>query len=66
MKKDDRHHSYRMCKLTEQADKFNLEKIKKLTSNPKFICKHCGRKANNKENLCKPVSLVDDVYETLS
>jgi hypothetical protein len=48
---------HKMCKLTEQSNKFDVEKIKKLTSNPKFICKCCGRTANNKNNLCNPASL---------
>ena len=47
----------KMCQLTKQAHKFDLEKIKKLASNSKFICKCCGRTANNKENLCSPSSL---------
>ena len=47
----------KMCKLTQPAQKFDLDKVKKLTSNPKFICKCCGRTANNKENLCSPAPL---------
>ena len=47
----------KMCQLTKQAHKFDIEKVKKLTSNPKFICKCCGRTANEKENLCSPTPL---------
>ncbi len=47
----------RMCQLTQPAHKFDLEKVKKLTSDPEFICKCCGRTANNKENSCSPASL---------
>jgi hypothetical protein len=49
---------HKMCKLTQPPLKFDLEKVKHLTSNPKFICKCCGRTANNEENLCSPISLV--------
>lgn len=47
----------KMCQLTKSAHNFNVEEIKKLTSNPKFICKCCGRTANSKEDLCSPTSL---------
>ena len=47
----------KMCQLTKKAHKFDLEKVKKLTSNPRFICGCCGRTAKDKENLCSPVSL---------
>lgn len=49
--------SNKMCQLTKKAHKFDLDKVKKLTSNPKFICKCCGRTANKKENLCSPAEL---------
>ncbi len=47
----------KMCQKTQNAFKFDVEEIKKLTSNPKHICKCCGRTANDKENLCSPDSL---------
>jgi hypothetical protein len=49
--------SYKMCQLSQPAHKFNLKKVKKLTSNPAYICKCCGRTANNEINLCSPTSL---------
>ena len=49
--------SHRMCQLTQQANKFDLKKVKNLTSNPKLICRCCGRTANDKENLCSPEKL---------
>ena len=39
------------------ALKNNLDKVKELTSDPKFICKCCGRTANDEENLCAPSPL---------
>jgi hypothetical protein len=48
---------HRMCRLTKPARGFDVEKVKKLTSDPKFFCTCCGRTANNKENLCIPVGL---------
>lgn len=47
----------RMCQLTQPSHKFDLDKVKKMTSGPKFICECCGRTANDKENLCSPTSL---------
>ena len=49
--------SHKMCQLTQPALKFDIEKVKNLTSNPKFICKCCGRTANNEDNLCSPIPL---------
>jgi len=51
--------SNKLCMLTKPKNKFNVDKIKKLTNNPKFICTCCGRLANKKENLCSPVPLKD-------
>jgi len=47
----------KMCTLTKPYHKFDVEKIKKLVNNPKFICKCCGRLANDKELLCSPAPL---------
>ncbi|MDH4330399.1 MAG: hypothetical protein OEV93_02510 [Candidatus Moranbacteria bacterium] len=47
----------KMCHRTSKPFGFNVEEIKKLTSNPKFICGCCGRTANDKEDLCSPNSL---------
>jgi hypothetical protein len=35
----------------------NLGDYKKLVSNPKFVCKNCGRTAVSDKNLCAPEKL---------
>ena len=47
----------RMCMMSNPPSNFDIEKVKKLTSDPRFICKCCGRTANESENLCSPVDL---------
>lgn len=37
--------------------KKNLEEYKRLVKNPKFVCKSCGRTAENAVNLCEPEKL---------
>jgi hypothetical protein len=50
-------HSEKMCALTCCSCHLDLEKIKPLVRDPKFICKSCGRAAAEEKNLCGPVSL---------
>ena len=38
--------------------KDDFEKYRNLVYPGKFVCKNCGRVANNKENLCEPKRLV--------
>jgi hypothetical protein len=47
----------RMCVIASPPFKFDIEKVKDLTSDPKYICRCCGRTANEKDNLCSPTSL---------
>jgi len=47
----------KMCALTCCSCDLDLKEIKHLVNPPKFICKACGRVANKKQNLCKPVAL---------
>jgi transposase-like protein len=35
----------------------NLEEYKRLVRNAKFVCKSCGRTAENRVNLCEPEPL---------
>jgi len=47
-------HQDKMCAMTCCPCSLDLEKIKNLSDEPKYICKHCGRVANKSENLCGP------------
>jgi len=46
----------KMCSLCCPCN-LDLKEIKPLLDKPRFICKNCGRVANRKENLCRPVLL---------
>lgn len=51
-------HEQHLCYLQNvgyvQSD---FEDYKKLVSNPKFVCKNCGRTAAADSNLCAPAKL---------
>ena len=47
----------KMCALTCCPCSLDLKAIRKLVDKPKFICKACGRVANDKANLCEPTKL---------
>jgi hypothetical protein len=47
----------KMCAMTCCPCNIDIKKLKPLVDNPRFICKQCGRVANVKKNLCKPVKL---------
>jgi hypothetical protein len=52
------HHEEHLCLLQNIGYmKSNLEAYKKLVSNPKYICKGCGRVAALERNLCAPEKL---------
>lgn len=45
-------HEKHICQMKE-----DLDAIKKLVQDAEFVCKHCGRVARDKENLCDPTKL---------
>lgn len=53
---DSSQHNIHMCSLTAAND---IEKIRKLSTNPTVECGNCGAKANSPENVCNPVELPD-------
>ena len=50
-------HGAKMCAMTCCPCHLDIEKLKPLVKNAKFICKACGRVAAKKKDLCRPVPL---------
>ncbi len=47
----------RMCKWKPDAIVKDLKVFKSLVDSPQYVCKKCGRVANKKKSLHKPVAL---------
>jgi len=48
----------KLCKMVKKEFlKDDFEKFKSLVDDSKWICKKCGRTANEMESLCKPISI---------
>ncbi len=47
----------RMCVVCSPAMGFDVERVKELVKDPKYVCGCCGRVARSKENLCSPEPL---------
>lgn len=57
-KKEAEHHCCeKMCAMTCCPCHLDIKKLKPLVRNAKFICKACGRVANDKTYLCEPVAI---------
>jgi hypothetical protein len=53
MSKEPKH----LCKWDKDEIKDDLDKLRKLVDEPRFICRKCGRAAKDSDYLCKPVKL---------
>jgi hypothetical protein len=40
-----------------ESGEYDLEQIKDLVKDAKFMCRKCGRVARREENVCEPVPL---------
>ena len=52
-----------MCDLAEQNE---FDKMHDLSRDAKWICKGCGRVANEKNRLCEPIDLYPDNEQVLN
>ena len=48
-------HSKHLCNLAENGA--DVQTVKNLVKDAKFLCKKCGRAAAKEENLCEPIKL---------
>ena len=46
-----------LCKWKSSAFEKDLAKLKEIVRVPVVVCRDCGRAANDKKHLCKPVKL---------
>jgi hypothetical protein len=48
-----------ICKWKRDDYPKRLEELRQIVADPQFVCVKCGRVANKKKWLCKPVKLGD-------
>jgi len=46
-----------LCKWDKDDIKDNLKELKKIVSEPQYVCRKCGRAAKKEDHLCKPEDL---------
>ena len=46
-----------ICKWKKTQYVKDLAKLKSVVKNPRYVCRDCGRVANEKKWLCEPVKL---------
>ena len=48
-------HKQHLCYFVSQGFHLsNRQEYEWMVANPRFVCRHCGRKAKCQENLCEP------------
>ena len=47
----------KLCSMTCCPCDLDVKKLVPLVNEPRYICKMCGRVANEKVNLCQPVPM---------
>lgn len=50
----------RLCKWKKGDYKDQLDELRLLVADAKYVCKHCGRSANDKKALCDPTKIAAD------
>lgn len=50
-------HDSKMCAKACCPCNIDLDELKPLVNNPRFICASCGRVANQEQHLCNPQPL---------
>ena len=50
-------HEDKLCAMTCCRGKIDVNVLKPIVKNPKYICSDCGHAAANAENLCSPKEL---------
>jgi hypothetical protein len=48
-----------LCKWDRDEIEKDLEELRKIVFDPRFVCRRCGRAVAKKKSVCKPISLVD-------
>ncbi|MDW7711933.1 MAG: hypothetical protein SCH98_15820 [Deferrisomatales bacterium] len=46
---------YHLCRVVKKGG--TPEKVRRLVGEPRYLCRTCGRTAQQSENLCKPSAL---------
>jgi rubrerythrin len=49
----------RLCKWKKSDYKDRLDELRQLVNDAKYVCKRCGRAANDKKALCDPAKIED-------